>query len=382
MSKIKTLLRAAGSLATGATRSLASSGRDVYHSWRLTPEILEKHESRMRETCDRQRRLTKRHRDLVWDTMAIGGLELTSLLRGQTPSAELKQAYKLAFPNKAQEMDLSDVFAEHQHDPEALQGLVSALKGKLFEQRYLDHLNGGALPEGYTAKLAESPIQSGWDLSVTGPDGELAETYQLKATDAVSYVQDALSRHPEIDVVTTDEVAAVFEQAAIYDTGAVIASGMNNAELTADVQEALQGMEGVPHGGSLAFSAVVVLLARISYTEFNKSDRDLHAVMRGIGSRSIGSALTMIAHAQVGLVTLPARWFLSNRARLGRERRAALERIRDATERAKQREQELRQRLGWRLRLRERFAGTAGAWIPRLIETIRGWFHKPVLRPN
>ena len=48
---------------------------------------------------------------------------------------------------------------------------------------------------------AESATQPGWDIAIKGSNGKIASVLQAKATESVSYVQDALEKYPSIDVV-------------------------------------------------------------------------------------------------------------------------------------------------------------------------------------
>ena len=85
-------------------------------------------------------------------------------------------------------------------------GLVSGIKGKLFEIDYLDWLNHGHLPAGFSADLAEHANNPGWDVVIHDSHGHIAELLQLKATESLSHVYDALAAHPDIDVVIPEDV--------------------------------------------------------------------------------------------------------------------------------------------------------------------------------
>jgi len=107
---------------------------------------------------------------------------------------------------------------------EALEGAVNAAKGKYFEYLVVDRLNNGervgdvVLPEGFTARVAESMTQPGWDVQILDPTSRVADYLQLKATDNASYIKDALDRYPEVTILTTDEVAdASFMGAHVLD---------------------------------------------------------------------------------------------------------------------------------------------------------------------
>lgn len=99
------------------------------------------------------------------------------------------------------------------YSPDQMMGIVNSAKGKYFEYLVADRLNAGErvgdiiLPDGYTAQLAESMYQPGWDLSIAGPDGNITEYIQLKATNSLNYIEDTLDRYPDIAILTTDEIA-------------------------------------------------------------------------------------------------------------------------------------------------------------------------------
>jgi hypothetical protein len=139
------------------------------------------------------------------------GAAVSALWSGSTfdPTRIDKQqleAFQLAFPN----LNVEQVSG---YSGEALDGLLNAWKGKLFEVKVRDSLISGEwvgnwhLDAGQKAVLAESPIQAGWDMAILEPDGTVAEQIQLKSTDLVAYVEAAASRYPGIPILATDEVA-------------------------------------------------------------------------------------------------------------------------------------------------------------------------------
>lgn len=127
---------------------------------------------------------------------------------GRLDEQEL-EAFQLAFPN----VEIEDVSS---YSGEALDGLLTAWKGKLFEVKIRDSLNDGDwignlhLSAGQQAVLAESPTQAGWDLAITNPDGSVVEQIQLKSTDFVSYVESAAERYPGIPILTTAEASDAY----------------------------------------------------------------------------------------------------------------------------------------------------------------------------
>ena len=115
---------------------------------------------------------------------------------------------------------------------ESQEGQINRVKGKYFEVLVRDKLNYGEsvgdiqLEPGQTATLAESENQPGWDLRIEDANGEVVEELQLKATDNMSYVKQALEKHPEIKVVVPTELD---DEASLRDN--VIASEVSNKAL-------------------------------------------------------------------------------------------------------------------------------------------------------
>ena len=145
----------------------------------------------------------------------------------------LVEAIRVTNPTLSEDrfFDLSD---------DELQGAVSSAKGKYFEYLVADRLNDGGqvgpvlLPDGYHAELADSLNQPGWDMRIVDPDGVTAEYLQLKATDSVGYIKEALQRYPDIDILATHEVA---------HSGLVLDSGINEDELRDQVSSAIGVMD-------------------------------------------------------------------------------------------------------------------------------------------
>lgn len=123
---------------------------------------------------------------------------------------------------------------------EELQGAINTAKGKYFEYLVADHLNAGEqvgpvlLPDGYRAVLADSLNQPGWDMQIVGPDGTIADYLQLKATDSAGYIQEALRRYPDIEILATHEVA---------HSGLVLDSGITESDLHNQVSSAIDVMD-------------------------------------------------------------------------------------------------------------------------------------------
>jgi hypothetical protein len=119
---------------------------------------------------------------------------------------KMQEAFDISFP-KLQIEDLSG-FTDNQ-----LTGVISNWKGKLFEIEVRDRLNAGdivgdlSLVEGQSASIAADVNQPGWDLQILNEDFTTAELLQLKATNSLSYINSAFEKYPEIDIMSTSEIA-------------------------------------------------------------------------------------------------------------------------------------------------------------------------------
>ena len=104
---------------------------------------------------------------------------------------QLLEAFELQYPHQSVERLREATEGQ-------LQGWANGVKGKYFELLVAEKLNAGEtvgdikLLSGEVAKLAESTTQAGWDLAIVDEAGETVEEVQLKATDSLGYVKDAL----------------------------------------------------------------------------------------------------------------------------------------------------------------------------------------------
>lgn len=123
-----------------------------------------------------------------------------------TITPEMQEAFDISFP-KLKIEDLSD------YSNSQLTGVISNWKGKLFEVEVRNRLNEGeivgdlSLADSQYASIGEDVTQPGWDLQILNEDGTIAELLQLKATNSLSYINSAFEKYPEIDIMSTSEIA-------------------------------------------------------------------------------------------------------------------------------------------------------------------------------
>jgi hypothetical protein len=194
---------------------------------------------------------------------------------------------------------------------EEIQGAVNTAKGKYFEYLVADRLNAGeqvgsvVLPDGYSAVLADSLNQPGWDMRIVGPDGVTSEYLQLKATDSVGYIQEALNRYPDIEILATTEVA---------HSGLVIDSGISEEELRIQVANAIDDVDSSCYEQFVDyFSPLFPLIAialfegyRVSIGSQTMDDFKLSMARRGqrvIATNIVGAGVYALGG---GLMAVPA----------------------------------------------------------------------------
>jgi hypothetical protein len=150
---------------------------------------------------------------------------------------------------------------------DALTGAINVAKGKYFEYKVVERLNKGErvgdiiLPDGYRAILADSVNQPGWDVKIIDTEGRVSDYLQLKATDSISYVRDALERYPDIRILATDEVAD-----QVLDEYEVLDSDISDEWLTGVIEQGLLEDEAFMDAFLEAFSPIFPL-AVIAGTE-------------------------------------------------------------------------------------------------------------------
>ncbi len=240
------------------------------------------------------------------DTVSVGGELIAEMIKSGHVPEDVQKAYTAAYPHLAERMDF--VAAARGKGGQSLEGLVSGVKGKLFEMKYVDYLNNGHLPEGYTAHLARWGNQPGWDIAISGPDDHIKQLLQLKASDSVSYVQHAIGLYPDIEVVSTDEVYSrlVLHGAA----GHVVNSGISETIIHEQVAGAADAAH--PH---VDCTPPVISLALIAYTTYRREDLDGYQKARQFGERGAKSYLTYLLGGSVAAISQT--WWLGILAGMG-----------------------------------------------------------------
>lgn len=195
--------------------------------------------------ADLYKRYIKEREQSLMDAAAaaatVNALFLTDRIDMSQVTPQMEEAFRLAYPN----IDLSSLA---DRSPAEVEGFLSAWKGKYFEVVVRDNLKAGEwvgdihLGTGQTAVLAESATQPGWDLQILDLDGSVAHELQLKATQSLGYVKQALERYPDIDVITTDEVL----DAGGEEVKGIFASGFSDSDLEETIQAPMEALLDSP----------------------------------------------------------------------------------------------------------------------------------------
>jgi hypothetical protein len=284
----KKIAKVTAGVTVGTSQAVVGFGMDVYNCFRRDSEfdaLYSKISYQAREYEDLRKQLDaidkKQKRIMILDSIGLGTCSFFEKIIGHAIPVDVQEAYQLAYPNLAAQESIQDAVLNM--DDEQLVGFANGIKGKLFEVKYLDYLNDGHLPTGYTAELANSPTQPGWDIVVHDANGDVAQELQLKATESAEYIEHALDKYPYIDIVSTDEV---FSHVTMGDISAhVINSGISNEELSTYVND--QVMAAHTDSCDMIFPSVIPYLI-IVYSVSRSAD-SLYKKGKEAGSRSLTS---------------------------------------------------------------------------------------------
>ena len=272
------------------------------------------------------------------DAAVIGGVEVTDILAGKVAEWQIPSNVLDAFHAQYPQYGKSFVEAVNhfQGHPEQLAGLINGVKGKLFEIDYIDWLNHGHLPTGYVAEMAHQANNPGWDISIHDSHGHVAELLQLKATESLSYVREAIAAHPDIDVVVPHEL---YERVA--DNSSLLSHLTDGHEtlhhLNGHVSDAVGHAEAagaVDHFPLVGPAVVIGLVAFSSWRRYRTGKVSADEALRDVRERGIlailstasGWALAAIAHEPlIGLPTSVAFRLFGGQFLHNRRRRELLE---------------------------------------------------------
>ncbi|MBI6115966.1 hypothetical protein [Salegentibacter maritimus] len=220
--------------------------------WNANPKDLYNHYIKKKE---------KALLDSIAAATAINAIFFSDYIDYNKITPEMADAFQTSFPN----LELNDLIAM---SGDQLDGIISNWKGKLFEFNVRDKLNSGELvgdiqlEEGQYAVVSDSLTQPGWDLQILNADGSIAQELQAKATDSLSYINEAFEKYPDIDIISTSEVADL--------NGSLLNSDISNEDITSSLIDPVKSLFDSPIENFLEtiFPALPVLI--ITGTEGRK----------------------------------------------------------------------------------------------------------------
>ena len=295
----------------GGAKGVYHMGQNIYGAT-IRDTGFEKRLEKLKEQSEEYRTICSRlcdklsQKDMLLDSLGISVSVIHGYYHIDYIPEEVEEAYKAAYPIKSQTDNLRDIIEDA--DDTELAGLISGIKGKLFEMRYVDFLNDGHLPDGYEAVLAESATNPGRDIAILDNNGITVNELQMKATDSVDYIKTALERYPDIDIVTTEEV---YNSVVMHEfADQVINSGISNEELTSVVTETLES-----DSVDMDWGLPVIPMLLIGYSVYKKEGLSSFEKGTEFGDRYIQSYISYIAGGAVAVISNT--WWLGLIASMG-----------------------------------------------------------------
>jgi hypothetical protein len=303
---------ATGQIGLGVAKHIWRVGDDGYHFIVGNNQILQLQQKLRFTNAEYQAKRIKQSNKYPYiDSMVLSGLTLSQMLTSGVPD-DVSMAYELAFSAKSTNTSFTEAWQSYDTHEERL-GFINAMKGKLFEVKYVDHLNE-TLESGYSAHLATSPIQAGWDIEIVGPNQELVNQIQLKATTSASYVKDALDQYPYIDVVTLADLRGHFALTE-FSSDVTIAS-LSNQDLTEELIEAVSfNMDSIPPLVAMGF----IVFSAYREKDFTPFQRNSSIGDRG-GRLGINAGILMFT----GLPGIPVVFAKEYLLKKGRQRKEVI----------------------------------------------------------
>lgn len=228
------------------------------------------------------------------DSAVIGGFTVADILAGKVHEWQIPHNVIDAFHSQYPQYGESFVQAVHNQasEPSSVMGLVNGVKGKLFEVDYANWLNHGNLPHGFTAELAHHANNPGWDVVIHDAHGHVDQFLQMKATDSISYVHEAIAAHPDIPVVVPHELYA--KMLDHHDALGHILDGHESlSNLTEHVGNATDhaAAAGAEHFPVVGPALVIGLAAALSFESYRRGHITISDALRNVGERSLLAVL-------------------------------------------------------------------------------------------
>jgi hypothetical protein len=217
------------------------------------------------------------------------------------------ESFHLQYPNV--QMSFTDFVRQHQA-PDELRGVISGVKGKLFELRHVANLNEH-LPHGFVARLADSATQPGYDIVIEGPDHHL-DYLQDKFSTSLSLLRRAAERWPDIEIALPHEIATHVTDPDLITH--IVDAGISGDALNAKIEHTVDAASA-----DIDFHFPWLLLFIIAADEarqvWKRKAKLMHfwrrftqRAKKSLGSNFIGQGLAVVAgEPALQLVSVPVR---------------------------------------------------------------------------
>lgn len=232
------------------------------------------------------------------DSAVIGGVGVAEIIAGKVAEsqipADVVEAFRMQYPQHGS--SFVEAVQGLYDDPDALAGLISGVKGKLFELDYAAWLNDGHLPAGWTAEVAQAANNPGWDIAIRDEHGHIAEFLQAKATQSIAYVREAIAAHPDIDVVVPHELYEQLAQQPEF-LEHLVDGHQNLTEVAGHVESAVDHAGDVGDSVDFPFIAPLVAIAVAAgqnWSKYRTGKITLQQMLQNAGERGL---LAVIASA-------------------------------------------------------------------------------------
>lgn len=221
------------------------------------------------------------------DCGIIAGISISDIVAGKIAEsqipAEVIQAFHTQYPQYGESfVDAVRHLALH---ADRLEGLINGVKGKLFELDYVNWLNHGHLPTGWTADLAHSATNPNWDVAVRDAHGRIHELIQAKATAHLGTIRETIAANPHLDVVVPHDVYA---EAAMHSGhwGSLIDGPGTLRDLNQTMGDAAANADQMADFPILGVAIAIGLIGGQNYLDFRRGKKSLRDAFQNTGTRS------------------------------------------------------------------------------------------------
>ena len=194
-----------------------------------------------------------------------------------------------------------------QYNDDQMPGLANNIKGIYHELAYVEHENTDGDP--IRAVLFEQTNHPDSDVMLIDEDTGKIDYIQLKATDDMTYVTNAIEQNPDIHMVTTQEMAQRL---------GIESSGMSNSELKVQVEHTLSELSDddyhhVVHSlplVSIWLSAFAIAPIIMQYLQKKISRQDALQKMGQITGKRVAKFLLYVILLSFPLTAIPTSIYL------------------------------------------------------------------------